>query len=497
MGDLKIRIIHIFHIFCNFMTLFKSQAFPAMEKYLTSLLESNHRVIVPDLGAFIIRQKEPKELVFNDLLAFDDGILAAHVMQQEDISKPEARSRVKQFVEKVKKQLEAGDPFQLKKLGTLTMESGGRIEFTVKEKAGKEPLTETEATVVEDTENDRTEDAAAGDQPTARETADSSQEASSETTGEETQEPPAEEPAEGPGEGVEEIPEAAEVQETQGFVREPEEGSTDDAAGGSGFVLSQGDADVEVDATTEDQPLVPDREEPPFQIDESDEKEITGDAAEPESTAKVESTTEPESTPETETTEEKATEDRTGPAPEPSENPFSAYTAASYHKKRKSWPWIVAALGLGLILLAVACLVFPERVSSVLHMEKKELPADETQASVPETEPAAAGLQEPAPAIESRVPLETADAVPERQTPESVSQTEGRYYVVAGCFADIRNAENYVTTLKNRGYDASVFGMRKNLHAVCFNSHPTRQDAIEELERIRDTYDPKAWVLYY
>ena len=88
----------------------------------------------------------------------------------------------------------------------------------------------------------------------------------------------------------------------------------------------------------------------------------------------------------------------------------------------------------------------------------------------------------------------------ETPAPETIpnAQPAGkRYYVVAGCFKDIRNARNYVQHLQGKGYDASIFGMRQGLHAVSFNSHPTRQAAVEELNRIRQNYDPKAWVLYY
>jgi SPOR domain len=72
-----------------------------------------------------------------------------------------------------------------------------------------------------------------------------------------------------------------------------------------------------------------------------------------------------------------------------------------------------------------------------------------------------------------------------------------RYYVVAGCFSELKNAQNYMQSLLDQGYDASIFGTHKNLHAVCFNSHSSKQDAVNELNRIRSGFDPKAWVLYY
>ena len=104
-----------------------------MEKTLIRLLELNNRVIVPDLGAFIIRQQDPKELVFNDLLAFDDGMLTDHLMKEDRLSKSEAQNRIKQFVEKIRKKINSGDAYQLENLGSLKMDVSSRIEFSTSE----------------------------------------------------------------------------------------------------------------------------------------------------------------------------------------------------------------------------------------------------------------------------------------------------------------------------------------------------------------------------
>ncbi len=72
-----------------------------MEKYLLTLLDLNSRVIIPELGAFIIRQNDLNELVFNDLLAFDDGMLIDHIIQAEQLSKSEAQNRIRRFAETI------------------------------------------------------------------------------------------------------------------------------------------------------------------------------------------------------------------------------------------------------------------------------------------------------------------------------------------------------------------------------------------------------------
>ena len=130
-----------------------------MEKYLIELLDKNNRVIVPELGAFIIRQNEPKELVFNDLLAFDDGLLTEYIIQVDKINKSEAQNRIRQYVDNIKKVLDAGDPFKLESIGTLSMDESSRIGFTpgkvaaqAQEPESSMPVEEPEAEPEEDPE---------------------------------------------------------------------------------------------------------------------------------------------------------------------------------------------------------------------------------------------------------------------------------------------------------------------------------------------------------
>ncbi|MFC2115535.1 SPOR domain-containing protein [Bacteroidota bacterium] len=449
-----------------------------MEKHLTSLLEKNNRVIVPDLGAFIIRQQEPRELVFNDLLAFDDGLLTDQIMQEENKSKAEARDEISKYVENVKKILEDGKAYQLKNIGSLLMDSSGKIEYSTSV-AGKDSIPE--------------------DVP--------------------VEEPESAEPAETEPEDVPvEKPEIAEPAETEPEdvpVEEPEiaEPSEQDKDL-DGFTLTDGDADVDVDATSEETPLKADREEPPFSLEETEEAETeTETEAEAETETEAEPVVEPVAEPEivseseggadTEPAEEEVEETAVvaepdfQPEPEPirAESPFSTYTQPKKTRK-KAWPWIVGSATVVLLLLAAAWFMFPETFSNILHKEVSEVVVTE-QFAEGEEDAETPAVQEPD--VSSELP---ADDVKEKEikSPEPepvVEPQEKQYYVVAGCFAELKNAENYVSTLRAQGYDASIFGMHKNLHAVCFNAHSSKQAAIEELRRIRDTYDPNVWVLFH
>jgi hypothetical protein len=74
---------------------------------------------------------------------------------------------------------------------------------------------------------------------------------------------------------------------------------------------------------------------------------------------------------------------------------------------------------------------------------------------------------------------------------------EKLYYVVVGCFEVESNADNYVIKLREKGCDSKKFGMRGRLHMVCCKAYSGKQEAINELNKIRADFEPNAWLLYY
>jgi cell division septation protein DedD len=548
-----------------------------MEKYLSNLLELNSRVIVPDLGAFIIRQQDPKELVFNDLLAFDDGMLTDTITREENISKTEAQNRIRQFVENVKKELQDGKTYHIEKLGSLKMDATSKINLVSMEEpeveqaepasappdAGAEDVSEpiikptkkpkkiaTKADTREKAEAEakpKPEKPAATEKPVV-EKAEVKKEPKTEAKPK-PEKPPKEEPAET----------VAEVKKEPEKKPKPTvEGESRDEGDEGGFILAAVDSEVEVDATREEAPLEPDKEEPPFQIEEdkkdeseeaiASERSIDEAIADVETTADVEAPADDETIADDETLEDEVlaagsseidaiTEeeiikkqeeqytvkvDGVPVSLDSDEDPFKAY-ARPVPRKRRTWLWIPATVLLIAIILVAAWFLFPdamnrflpESISQRLNQDETaliepgggltdetQLEADDTEQPVSEeetdefTEETSEPSAEPGGIAEE---LTEQDEVPE-ESPRETRTTEPtvkKYYVVAGSFADIRNAENYVRILRDQGYNASIFGKRNNLHSVCFSEHTSRQAASEELARIRASYDPNAWLLYY
>ena len=75
-----------------------------------------------------------------------------------------------------------------------------------------------------------------------------------------------------------------------------------------------------------------------------------------------------------------------------------------------------------------------------------------------------------------------------------ITKTHLRYHIIAGCFSEKKNANKMVKQLKNKGFDAWIVGKRKGLWTVSYNSHSTRQQALDALALAKSD-NSKAWIL--
>ncbi len=83
-------------------------------------------------------------------------------------------------------------------------------------------------------------------------------------------------------------------------------------------------------------------------------------------------------------------------------------------------------------------------------------------------------------------------------TPETSKQelAISRFYIIAGAFKDIHNAQNLIRSLKGKGYDALDAGVTPyGLHRIAFAAFDNRTLAEKQLLAIRKNENPSAWIL--
>jgi len=100
-----------------------------MNNYLTELLNTNNRVIVPDFGAFIVKHGSKKLVIFNEFLKYNDGLLIEFISKKENIDKEKATEKVNQFVKNVNESLKKDKKYELPGFGALEMNNLNKILF--------------------------------------------------------------------------------------------------------------------------------------------------------------------------------------------------------------------------------------------------------------------------------------------------------------------------------------------------------------------------------
>lgn len=110
----------------NFGAGFKA-AFDVLIALLTQYLESHKRLVIPQLGAFIV--KEPgQSVLFSELLKRDDGILRG-LLRERGMNDLEAAGEIDRLVFEVRHAVENGQEYRLEGFGTFAPGPNGTIAF--------------------------------------------------------------------------------------------------------------------------------------------------------------------------------------------------------------------------------------------------------------------------------------------------------------------------------------------------------------------------------
>jgi len=84
---------------------------------------------------------------------------------------------------------------------------------------------------------------------------------------------------------------------------------------------------------------------------------------------------------------------------------------------------------------------------------------------------------------------------PEKKYDENIISGTNKYYLVAGSFKKLDNAQKLKTDLLNDGYDPQILKTKNGYYRVTLSSFNNRNIAIRELERIRKDLNRTVWIL--
>lgn len=100
-----------------------------MDKIILDLLKENGRVIIPDFGALIVKQKSPFTVIFNEFLQYNDGALISAVATNKSIERDDAASKTREFTKGIQDKLNAGEEVTLEGIGVLIKSATGKISI--------------------------------------------------------------------------------------------------------------------------------------------------------------------------------------------------------------------------------------------------------------------------------------------------------------------------------------------------------------------------------
>ena len=143
---------------------------------ISQYLESHKRLVVPQLGTFIV--KEPgRNILFSELLKRDDGVLRG-LLRESGLTELEAAGEIDRFVFEARHAVQNGGEYPMDGFGTLKPGANGTIAFaydpTVRTRPAAEPDPEPGPSAESAAESAATPAALSGPSVPASETAETS-----------------------------------------------------------------------------------------------------------------------------------------------------------------------------------------------------------------------------------------------------------------------------------------------------------------------------------
>jgi nucleoid DNA-binding protein len=104
-------------------------------KFLLELIEKNTRVILPEFGAFLVKDDgtnvfKTENVTFSPFLRYNDGIVEDALASAKKLNKDLARTQLNEYIEELKNILLEHKKHDLEGLGLLFLDNRGSIQFT-------------------------------------------------------------------------------------------------------------------------------------------------------------------------------------------------------------------------------------------------------------------------------------------------------------------------------------------------------------------------------
>jgi len=417
-----------------------------MEKYINQILEKNNRVIVPDFGAFIVKQRKPLTIVFNEFLQYNDGMLVDTISKIEDIDREKAKEQVDAFVKSVSAKLDKGQKYPLEKLGTLIKSSSGKISLEGDDvKTTAQPKPAAKAVKKEEVKEEKTKvEKGKVEKGKAEE-----EKKAKEDNAKMEQEKKAKE-------------DNAKMEQEKKVKAELEKKAQDEKA------------KLEQEKKGQDEKVKQEQEKKDQAEKERLEREKNAQAKLKAQQA------------------EKNTSSQPSKAYSYQSTASNAGSSEKKTNKRNILLWVVIIVLINGILVTGYFMYNKDLPAFLNKSETEEMLIEEP--IIEEDNYVTESYEEAAESTPVEEEVTEENIKPEAPPQKKHIQQGTKYYVVAGAFSNEQNADNLVIDLNQKGYNSEKFGKIGSLHAVSYDVFSSKSEADQLLRKIQAEMDPQAWI---
>lgn len=123
-------------------------------QFLKELIEKNARVILPEFGAFLVKDDgsgvfKAQNVTFSPFLRYNDGMVEDALATKLKIGKDQAKDQLGNFIETMKSELHSNKVFAVPGLGSLIIDNRGSIQFSTSQQSTTPPPSQPKPKVEE------------------------------------------------------------------------------------------------------------------------------------------------------------------------------------------------------------------------------------------------------------------------------------------------------------------------------------------------------------
>jgi len=159
----------------------------------------------------------------------------------------------------------------------------------------------------------------------------------------------------------------------------------------------------------------------------------------------------------------------------------------------KGLVWSIA-IGLPLAAIFIWALLNFDTINKIIKKEKKQETKIEKVVTTKPVEESTENIEKEAPPAEN---IEQASTKTNAQVFNNPSDSQKKYYIVAGSFKNATYADTYLKSLQEKGFPAERLAERNGMYAVSYNSFTDKTQALAEYRVITREKGLTAWILYY